>query len=64
MRGQSLNGWFDQSAQAEVWNSIIPLFNTGKIKPLIAKKFNAEDVAEAQRYLIEERPFGKVLIKF
>jgi len=64
MRGQSLNGWFDQAAQKEVWNQLIPLFNSGKLKPNIAKVFEAENVAEAQRHLIEGRPFGKVLIKF
>lgn len=64
MRGQSLNGWFDKKAEKEVWNVLMPLFEEGKLKPLIAKVFDAENIAEAQRYLIEERPFGKVLIKF
>jgi NADPH2:quinone reductase len=64
MRGQSLNGWFDFPAQKAVWEQIIPLFNSGQIKPIIDKVFLASDVAEAQRYLMEDRPFGKVLIKF
>ncbi|GAA4318040.1 zinc-binding alcohol dehydrogenase family protein [Mucilaginibacter gynuensis] len=64
MRGQSLNGWFDRVAENKVWDKIMPLFNKGQIKPVIAKVFRAEEVADAQRYLIEERPFGKVLIKF
>lgn len=64
MRGQSLNGWFDMEAQTKVWNELMPLFEEGKLKPIIAKVFNAEDISEAQRFLIEERPFGKVLIKF
>jgi len=64
MRGQSLNGWFDRSEEKAVWQQIMPLFNTGHIKPIVAKVFDAVNVAEAQRYLMEARPFGKVLIKF
>lgn len=64
MRGASLNGWFDRGAQKEEWKDLIPLFNAGKLRPLIAKVFDVEQVAQAQRYLIEQRPFGKVLIKF
>jgi len=64
MRGASLNGWFDRDAQNAVWKELIPQFKSGRLSPLIAKIFDAEHVAEAQRYLIEQRPFGKVLIKF
>jgi len=64
MRGQSLNGWFDYPAQKAVWQQLLPLFNSGQIKPIVAKVFDVENVAEAQRYLMEARPFGKVLIKF
>jgi NADPH2:quinone reductase len=42
----------------------MPLFENGKLKPLVAKIFDAEEVASAQRFLMEERPFGKVLLKF
>ena len=42
----------------------MPLFNAGLLKPFIAKIFKAEDAAEAQRYLMEERPFGKLLLEF
>lgn len=34
----------------------------GRIKPEIARTFTLEQAAEAQRYLIEERPFGKVIL--
>jgi NADPH:quinone reductase len=33
------------------------------MKPVIDKRFELEDVAEANRYLAEKRPFGKVVIK-
>jgi NADPH2:quinone reductase len=64
MRGQSLNGWFDKAAEKKVWDQLLPLLSRGQLKPVIAKVFNAEEIAEAQRHLIEQRPFGKVLIKF
>lgn len=64
MRGQSLSGWFSAEEQQQVWNQILPLLAEGKIKPTVARVFDITAVAEAQRYLIEDRPFGKVLIKF
>ena len=64
MRGQSLNGWFERSAQKQIWDQLMLLFESGKLKPIVAKIFEAEEVAAAQRFLMEERPFGKVLLKF
>jgi NADPH2:quinone reductase len=64
MRGQSLSGWFNVEEQKQVWDQLLPLLAKGKIKPTIAKVFDITDAAEAQRYLIEDRPFGKVLLKF
>ncbi|MDN5288898.1 MAG: NADPH:quinone reductase [Mucilaginibacter sp.] len=64
MRGQSLSGWFTADEQKQVWNQLLPLLASGKIKPTIAKVFDAVQIAEAQRFLIEDRPFGKVLLKF
>jgi NADPH2:quinone reductase len=64
MRGQSLSGWFTFEQQQYVWSQILPLLAGGVIKPTIAKIFDAASAAEAQRFLIEEKPFGKVLIQF
>ncbi|QTE39077.1 zinc-binding alcohol dehydrogenase family protein [Mucilaginibacter gossypii] len=64
MRGQSLSGWFTAEQQQYVWNQLLPLLANGSVKPTVAKVFDAADAPEAQRYLIEEKPFGKVLIKF
>ena len=63
MRGQSLNGWFNKAEEMQVWNQLIPLLSAESIKPVVSKVFPAYQVAEAQRFLIEERPFGKVLIR-
>ncbi len=64
MRGQSLSGWFTAEQQQFVWGQILPLLAAGKIKPAVAKVFDAAEAPEAQRHLIEDRPFGKVLIRF
>ncbi len=44
------------------YKELIPMIEQGKVKPVIAKVFPLEDAAEAQRYLIEDRPFGKVVL--
>jgi len=64
MRGQSLNGWFNKTEEIQVWNQLLPLLSAEKINPVVSKVFPAQQAADAQRYLIEERPFGKVLINF
>ena len=46
----------------EAWNVIVSLLKSGAIKPIVAKKFRLADAAEALRYLIEDRPFGRVIL--
>jgi len=36
---------------------------SGQIKPIVAKTFPLEAAAAALRYLVEDRPFGRVLLK-
>src|ERR1700735_1939100 len=48
---------------AEAWNIIVPLLGSGAIKPIVAKSFPLPDAAEALRYLVEGRPFGRVILK-
>jgi len=64
-RVQGFNMYF-QSPEAfgEAWKVILGLLSEGKVKPLVAKTFPLEEVAEAQRYLIEDRPMGKVVLTF
>jgi NADPH2:quinone reductase len=45
------------------WNAIFPLLESGAIKPIVARTFALEDAAEAIRYQIEGRPFGRVVLK-
>jgi NADPH2:quinone reductase len=46
----------------EAWRVIVSLLRSGTIKPIVAKTFPLADAAEALRYLIEGRPFGRVIL--
>ena len=46
----------------EAWTTIIGLLRSGQVKPIVAKTFSLESAAEALRYLVEGRPFGRVLL--
>ena len=45
------------------WNVMLPLIVKGALKPPVARIFPLEQAAQALQYLIEERPFGKVVLK-
>ena len=51
-----------QAAWADAWNAIVPLLQSGAIKPIVAKTFPLVEAAAALRYLIEGRPFGRVVL--
>jgi NADPH2:quinone reductase len=65
-KGASIKSFslFSQPASvvAEAWTTITGLLKSGQIKPIVAKTFPLEDAAEALRYLVEGRPFGRVLV--
>ena len=44
------------------WGVIIPLLLSGAVKPIVAKTFPLPEAADALRYLIEGRPFGRVVL--
>jgi len=48
----------------EAFNTYFKLWTEGRIKPVIDRTFPIEQVVEAQRYQVEGRPFGKVLLTF
>jgi NADPH:quinone reductase len=50
------------AAVADAWNVIVPLLKSGAIKPIVAKTFPLAEAAEALRYLVEGRPFGRVVL--
>jgi NADPH:quinone reductase len=51
-----------QAARAAAWNVIVPLLQSGAIKPIVAKTFPLSEAADALRYLVEGRPFGRVVL--
>jgi NADPH2:quinone reductase len=51
-----------KAAVADAWNVIVSLIKSGAIKPIVAKTFPLADAAQALRYLIEDRPFGRVIL--
>jgi NADPH2:quinone reductase len=50
------------SVLAEAWKTLTELLESDRVKPIVAKTFPVEAAAEAIRYLVEGRPFGRVLV--
>ena len=50
------------AAWVDAWNVIVPLFQSGAIKPIVAKTFPLAEAADALRCLVEDRPFGRVVL--
>jgi NADPH:quinone reductase-like Zn-dependent oxidoreductase len=61
MAGFSL---FAQSpaAIAAAWRDVIPLMVGGSVKPIVERVYRFSEAGEALRHLIEDRPFGKVVL--
>jgi NADPH2:quinone reductase len=55
---------FSQPAEAwrTAWSVIVPLLHSGAVKPIVGKTFPLPEAADALRYLIEGRPFGRVVL--
>jgi NADPH:quinone reductase len=51
-----------QAAWVDAWNTIVSLLQSGAIKPIVAKTFPLTDASDALRYLVEDRPFGRVVL--
>jgi NADPH:quinone reductase len=47
---------------ADAWRDILPLIIRGSVKPIVERVYPFDDAAEALRHLIEDRPFGKVVL--
>ena len=61
MAGFSL---FAQSpaAIATAWRDVVPLIVGGSIRPIVERVYRFSEADEALRHLIEDRPFGKVVL--
>jgi NADPH:quinone reductase-like Zn-dependent oxidoreductase len=51
-----------QKTVTDAWKAIVSLLQSGAIKPIVAKTFPLVEAAEALRYLVEGRPFGRVVL--
>lgn len=60
---QGFNIYFQPpEAYAQAWATILPLLRAGTVKPSIDRTYPLEEAAAATRHLIEDRPFGKVVL--
>jgi NADPH:quinone reductase len=50
------------AAWEEAWNTIVTQLQSGGIKPILAKTFPLAEASDALRYLVEGRPFGRVVL--
>ena len=55
---------FAQAAEAwrTAWSVIFSLLHSAAVKPIVAKTFPLAEAADALRYLVEGRPFGRVVL--
>jgi NADPH:quinone reductase-like Zn-dependent oxidoreductase len=65
-KGARMSGFslFSQSplAIATAWSQIIPLIVADSVKPVVERVYPFVEAGEALRHLIEDRPFGKVVL--
>jgi len=52
-----------QEAYTKAWEVIVHLLTSGDIKPIVARTFPLHEAADALRFLIEQRPFGRVVLE-
>ena len=50
------------TAIATAWRDVIPLMVSGSVKPIVERVYPVSEAGEALRHLIEDRPFGKVVL--
>ena len=48
--------------KAAAWATILPLLISGQVKPIVERTYKLGDAPEALRHLIEDRPFGRVVL--
>jgi NADPH:quinone reductase len=51
-----------KAAITDAWKVIVSLLKADAIKPIVAKTFPLVEAAAALRYLVEGRPFGRVIL--
>jgi len=51
------------TAIAAAWRDIVPLIVSRSVRPIVERVYPLSEASEALRHLIEDRPFGKVVLK-
>jgi NADPH2:quinone reductase len=59
---RSLNMFRQPQTVTDAWNAIVSLLQSGAIKLIVAKTFPLAEAAKALRYLVEGRPFGRLVL--
>jgi NADPH2:quinone reductase len=60
---RSLNMFLQPPAVVmDAWKAIVPLLKSGAVRPIVARTFPLAEAADALRYLVEDRPFGRVVL--
>ena len=50
------------AVKAAAWASIFSLLTSRKVEPIVERAYKLDEAAEALRHLIEDRPFGRVVL--
>jgi NADPH2:quinone reductase len=50
------------AVKAAAWASIVSLLASRKVEPIVERAYKLNEAAEALRHLIEDRPFGRVVL--
>jgi NADPH:quinone reductase len=48
--------------KAAAWDAILPLLTSGRVRPVLERSYKLDEAGEALRHLIEDRPFGRVVL--
>ena len=60
---RSLNMFLQPPAVVmDAWKAIVSLLKSGAVRPIVARTFPLAEAADALRYLVEDRPFGRVVL--
>jgi NADPH2:quinone reductase len=60
---QGFNMYFQPpEAFGDAWATILPLLTEERVRPAVDRTYPLEEAAEATRHLVEDRPFGKVVL--
>jgi NADPH:quinone reductase len=51
-----------QAVKAAAWACILPLLTSGSVRPVLERVYKLDEAGEALRHLIEDRPFGRVVL--